>query len=325
MMRPIPEPPTAPLTIRLVLIALLPLILVYLYLEGQDFDPGMLEIRPEDNSLNKWLPRRLGSLVLAGPIRRYDQDSLYEYIDGHAEYFLAAGFRDLAVADYGRDAENQPQVVVNLYQLDSPLNAFAVLANEAGSGANVEVGTLGIANEQGINFIQGPWYVQMSLFDPALPNLELAQQLASQLPVADGAALSLCFPPLGEVVETQFVRKSYHGLDFLDKVLERTFRRAGQELRAFLISAPEAEIQRLTGELGRYLAAEGIPARSESRQGLTFHSVQDPYEGDWFYVALPDCLVGVYRALDASLMEEIGHFAQQSPTHPSAPRAPVRP
>lgn len=312
MGHPVPASPTAPLAIRIALMLLLPLILAYLYLEGQDFDPGVLELRSADPGNAKMLPKRLGNLELAGPIRHYDKDNLYEYINGHAEYFISAGFRGLTVADYGQDAENQPQVVVNLYQMDAPLSAFGVLANEAGKGASLEVGTLGIVNDRGLSFIQGTWYAQVSLFDPALPALDLARELAGHLPAADSAALVLRFPPLGAVVTTHFVRTAYRGLDFLDNVLERTFEREGQVLHAFLISASAAEIQRLTGELARFHAEEGIPSRTETHQGLTFHSVQDPYEGDWFYVPLPGSLLGVLKALDGSLSEEIARFAQTS-------------
>ncbi len=312
-----PQSPTAPLAIRLALIALLPLILVYLYLEGQDSDPGLLELRPAESQLAKAVPTRLGGLERTGAVRHYGKDNLYEYIDGHAEYFIGAGFQGLTVAEYGRDAENQPQLVVNLYQMDSPLSAFGVLVNEAGSSASVELGTLGFTSDQGLSFIQGPYYAQLSLFDPALPALDLARALATALPAADGAALSFGFPPLGTVLETRFVRASYRGLAFLNRVIERSFERNGRELDAFLISATAAEVQGITEALDQFLAEEGVASRTESHRDLAFHAVADPYEGDWFYVALPGGLLGVFSALDPTLMEEIARFASTAGPTPT--------
>lgn len=317
MSRPAPNPPTAPLAIRLALLALLPLILLYLYLEGRDFEPDLLELRPAEDEIGKVLPRRLGSLELAAPIRRYHKDNLYEYINGHAEYFISAGFQGLTVAEYGKDPEGQPQVVVNLYQMDSPLSAFGVLMNEAGTGTSLEVGALGFASDQGLSFIQGPTFIQMSLFDPALPGPELGRTLAAPLPGAGRVDLSFGFPPLGKVLETRFVRESYRGLDFLHRVIERRFERDGRELDAFVVSASDGEIQGLTEALNRFIAHEGFPSRTETHQELSFRAVADPYEGDWFYVALPGNLLGVFAALNAALMEEIARFARPSAPDPA--------
>lgn len=318
MRHPVAESPTAPFGVRLALIALLPVIAALLYLEGQDFDPGLLQLRPGSSASPGPFPKQLAALPMTGPARRYDKDNLYEYINGHAEHFIGAGFQGLSVGEYGMDAEGQPQVVINLYDMGTPINAFGLLVGEAGERKSADVGALGFTTGKGVSFIQGPYYVQLSLFDPALPALDLARELASKLPAqTENTDLAFSFPRLGEVVETRFIREYYRGIDFLNNVLERTFDRDGQKLDAFLITGTEDRIRALAGALANFLSAEGIAFRTLDRQGLQFHAVEDPYEGNWFFVALPGRLLGVFAPFDDALVEEIRRFGQPTRTEPS--------
>jgi hypothetical protein len=326
MTDPLAQSPTAPAAVRLLLLGLLPLIAGLLYLDGQRFDTGLLDLSAgAPGAATDPFPDRVAGLERAGPVRHFDKDNLYEYINGHAEYFIGAGFRTLAVGEYGTGADGQPRVVVNLYDLGTALNAFGVLANEAGDREPEAVGALAFRSGQGVDFIQGPYYAQVSLFDPGLPALETARELAAHLaPRAGGTELAFGFPDLGEVGETRFVREYYRGMEFLNRVLERSFVRDGREIQTFLVSGPDAEIAGIREALLGFLDEEGIAHRTRDEEGLRFQEVQDPYEGEWFFLALPERLVGVFAPLDASLSEDLRRFADQLAGPPSEPRGPAR-
>lgn len=306
------ESPTASTPIRFLLLAALPLIATLLYLDGQHYDPGLLDFKAAGNAESPAdrFPDRIGDMERAGQVRRYDADNLYEYINGHAEYFIGAGFQDLAVGEYGDAGDGQPRVVINLYHLGKALNAFGALVQESGDQAPVEVGALGFRSGQGVSFIQGPYYVQISLFDPQIDALpaarDMAAHLARQVPATE---LGFHFPDFGPVLSTRFVRQYYRGMDFLNQVLERSYQRGDGEMQAFQVTGSEQEITALGDTLSAFLRDDGIPSSSEERAGLIFHRVEDPYEGEWFFVILPGQLLGVYSPLADDLSEAIARFA----------------
>jgi len=307
------ESPTAPPALRLLLIALLPLMAALLYLDGQTYQPDLLQFEPgaaaPDHS--DLFPDRLGGLERAGPVRRYDEDTLYEYINGHAEYFIGAGFAGLSVGEYGAGADDQPSLVVNLYDMGNALNAFGVLVNEAGSGAPVDdVGALAFAAGSGVNFIQGPYYAQLNLFGARAEPLAAARELAARLARdSAGGELAFRFPDFGEVLATRFVREYYRGMEFFNRVLERDYRRDGEIFQAFVIPADEREVRDTARALTAFLDEDGIAYSRSEANGLTFTQVRDPYEGDWFFVPLKSRLIGVYAPLKHDLIEAVGEFA----------------
>jgi hypothetical protein len=322
------ESPTAPPAIRLLLVALLPLIALLLYLDGQVYDSDLLDFRKAatGGGLSADLfPDRIAGLDRAGQARRFDKDNLYEYINGHAEYFIGAGFRVLAVGEYGAGDDGQPRVVVNLYDMGGALNAFGVLANEAGDQAPVDVATLGFRGSQGVNFIHGPYYVQVSLFDPGLEPIEAAREMAAALAEkVEAVELAFRFPNLGTVKSTRFVREYYRGMEFFNNVVERTFDRDGKEIPAFVISGSADEIRALEQSLTGFLTDDGIPFQSVERNGLRFVEVEDPYEGNWFFVALEGQLVGTYAPLEDGMVEAISNFARNTLSDSAGARSDLR-
>jgi hypothetical protein len=311
--RPVANSPTTPFGIRLALIALLPLLALLLYLDGQRYDPDLVQLEARHGSAlpaPSLFPDSLAGVQRTGQVRHFDKANLYQYIDGHAEYFLDAGFRALAVGEYGDTGNGQPALVVSLYDMGAPLNAFGVLVDEAGDQEAVEIGSMGFRSGQGLNFIHGPFYVQMSLFDDTLPldaaGADLARNLAEQ---EKDPGFAFQFPNLGQVTSTRFVKEDYHGLGFLSQVLERGFKRDGEEMQAFLLQGSEAEIGGLVAAFEDFFGEDEMPYQRIERDGLVFFEVQDPYEGEWFFVPLSTRLVGVYTPLDDSLIAAIAKYA----------------
>ncbi len=311
MSRPTAASPSAPAPVRALLLLVLPLIAVLLYLDGQRYDPGLLSFKAEPaGTAGIAFPERVAGLQRFGQLRRYGADNLYEYINGHAEYFIGAGFTGLSVGEYGDDGNGQPKAVINLYHMGTALNAFGVLVDELGDRPSVDVGALGFRSGQGIGFIHGPYYAQISLFDPGLDALAVGGDMAAALAGAlDAKELAFRFPDFGPVQSTQFVREYYRGMEFFNKVLERSFRRGESSLQVFQISGGPDQIIALKDSLFRFLDEDGIPHRTEERHGLAFHLVQDPYEGEWFFVVLPGQFLGVYAPLADDLLSVISRFA----------------
>ena len=84
-------------------------------------------------------------------------------------------------------------------------------------------------------------------------------------------------------------------------MIERRFDRDGAEIEAFVIQGDAAKIAGLERGLLAFLDADAIGHEAVAVAGRTLHRVSDRYEGDWFFFATDDRLVGVYAPLDAGL------------------------
>jgi len=74
---------------------------------------------------------------------KYDSRTLFKYIDGAAELYLAYGFQNLTVHRF--EKSNQPPLIVELYEMASPEEAYGVFSFEhqdeaAGIGQGSEFG-----------------------------------------------------------------------------------------------------------------------------------------------------------------------------------------
>jgi hypothetical protein len=299
----------APLWSRWLLTLLLPLFALMIYWEGQDYESGLLQLEAPGQTAIPPVPEQLLSMPRFGQLRSYHADNLYEYINGHAEYYLSAGFQSLTVAEFAPDGAQQPQLVVNLYHMGEPLFAFGVLMNElAPDAVHLEgVGSMAFTSGSGLNLILGPYYVQLSSFskqaDLHSAALDLGESLRGE--IGEVAEFDLSFPDLGEPLATYFVKEDYRGLDFLHNVLERVFQRGDEEITLFLINGDEEIIDKTGRKLMLFLQQDGIPFEQQTFEGMTYHLVDDPYEGRWFFVLGQTRLLGAFAEPDPDLLISI--------------------
>src|SRR5271157_2779038 len=106
---------SVPLRYRLLLLGLLPCIAAVLYVRGQSYDPALIDFKtaagpvipavsaprqPVEKALPAPILQEIAGFRLLGKEHRYTKDNLYEHVDGHAEYFIGAGFAGLTVTEY---------------------------------------------------------------------------------------------------------------------------------------------------------------------------------------------------------------------------------
>jgi hypothetical protein len=194
---------------------LLPVIAAAIYVEGQKYDPATIDFKSQAgagaSNPAQSIPSDIAGCVRSGPVRSFTTENLYEYVDGHAEFFISAGFAGLWVMDYAKAARNSPNpksgvrppasmevrppaslavqptastaaaapasdVVVELYDMGGDIQAFGVLVDEAGEGTEpFEAGAMGFKTPQGISFFKGRWYVKVSVFSAEVQAVEFAR------------------------------------------------------------------------------------------------------------------------------------------------------
>ncbi|MEO5370648.1 MAG: hypothetical protein H7833_11320 [Magnetococcus sp. DMHC-1] len=310
--------PAPPWPVRVLLLLLPPLVALAVWMDGQRYDPGLLDFQKGGNpgsELAKMFPDTLGLLKKMGTIREYTEANLYEYINGHADFFIGAGFRRLTVVEYGPPGARQPTLVADVYDMGKPMQAFGVFTDQKGSQAEaVNVGDMAFVSDRTLGFIKDIYYVRLAAFAADTPLLEAARLLAGKIQSRAGATsgFTFAFPDLGTTGETRFIKENYRGMAFLNNVVERIFTGEKGEVRtAFLVNGTPATTQDLEKSMLAFLQGEGIKYQTSATQGQAkIYRVTDPYEGDWFFAVGQDRLLGVFGPCQPEHLQRLGEAAQ---------------
>lgn len=86
----------------------------------------------------------------------YDTESIYAYIDGHAEVYLAYGMRRCLSRRY-TGPEGEPNIVLDFFEQASPADAFGVFTHDR-EGKDVDIGQGGRVREGWLSFWKGRWF-----------------------------------------------------------------------------------------------------------------------------------------------------------------------
>ena len=299
---------------RIVLLALLPVIGIAIYLNGQDYDSALVNLREIQSSetgaaMESFLPDRISDLNRIGAVRSFTKETLYEYIDGHAEYYISAGFSRLVVGEYGmpeRDAES-PDLIIQIYDMVKGIQAFGVLSDESGglaNGSSSDIFTAG--STQGVNFSCGRYYVKLLAYDQAVPIDTVQREVRLKTGLKDEDIPEFArFPELGEVVKTRYVREAYRGISFFNSVMEREYKADGSAFDVALYLGDGNEVEKITDLFMKHFKESGIDYTPADINGTAIYNVKDPYEGDWVLIPLSDSLFGVYGDVDDDIIEKV--------------------
>ena len=86
----------------------------------------------------------------------YDTESIYSYIDGHAEVYMAYGMARCLSQRY-TGPEGEPDIVLDLFEQASPADAFGVFTHDR-DGDEVDIGQGGLYRYGWLSFWKGHWF-----------------------------------------------------------------------------------------------------------------------------------------------------------------------
>jgi hypothetical protein len=204
-----------------------------------------------------FIPEVEGFTPLA-PIQSYGPDNLSDKINGKAELYLSAGFKEMSCRSFGLGAAGGAHVEVLLYDMGSAQNAYAVFSGQRRSGSPSSPLTANAyATTNALFFTQGRFYVEI-VADRASETLQkslesYAKALLAKLPAEgetkDAAAL---FPKEGLVRETvRLCATDTFCLEGLNNVLTAEYNLKGGKATAFMAMRDTAE--QAQAEAKRYL------------------------------------------------------------------------
>ena len=297
---------------RVLLVGLLPLIALLIYIEGQKYDPALIQFQSAQSGgdvMTSFFPREIAGFSQIGQVRSYTKENLYEYVNGHAEYFISAGFIRLAVGEYSAtgSGENEPDVVVDIYNMGKSIQAFGVLSDESGGNmSDLQGGLTGFRTPLGISFVKGQYYIRVSAYNENVSLVTFTQSLASTIaPESDPLPEFARLPDIGHIVATRFIKEAYRGLQFVNNVIEREYLVNNETVYIFVYPGEKQEIKNLLGSFTDFFRQSDIPYSVTEQQGKRVFKVKDPFEGDWVLIPLPDALFGIYGSFDDKIINEI--------------------
>jgi hypothetical protein len=314
---------SVPLRYRLLLLGLLPIVAVVLYVTGQSYDPALIDFKSvvkeeatgaaaqPESALAVLAPstpvKDLAGYSQLGRARTYTKDNLYEHVDGHAEYFISAGFAGLVVYDFiatGSKAA-EPDLQAEVFDMGKTIQAFGVLVDESGEKPeSVSVGDMGFKTSGGVNFIRGRYYVKISAPNPKASSLKFALAFAETLPAGKDSFQGFAkLPRIGKIQATRFIKEGYLGLDFLHNVVEREYLSGDKKIKVALMSGSAQEMQALKTAFFDYFRKSKISYEKLGSTAFEAYRVVDKYEGNWFFIPAKDSIFAVFGTNDEAVLD----------------------
>ena len=231
------------------ILAVLGLITVGLLIQQSRFNPAVivamrapeLKGRPQAGSAPALaataalIPEVAGFTPLV-PTQSYGPDNLSDKIDGKAELYLSAGFKEMSCRSFGLGGSGGAHVEVFLYDMGSAPNAFAVFSGQRRSGSpSIPLTANAYATANALFFTQGKFYVEI-VADRASETLQksleayataLLAKLPSEGEAKDQAAL---FPKEGLARDTvRLMRRRHLWLGGFEQRAHRGIQPEGRE------------------------------------------------------------------------------------------------
>jgi hypothetical protein len=186
------------------------------------------------------LPEVSGFTPLA-PLESFGPENLSDKIDGKAELYLPAGFKEMSCRSFGLGASGGAHVEVFIYDMGSPPNAYAVFSGQRRPGSlSISLTANAYATANALFFTQGRYYVEI-VADRAAEALQsslkayataLLAKIPAQGETKDQAAL---FPKEGLALDTvRLSATDAFGLEGFNNVLTGEYNLKSGKATAFI-------------------------------------------------------------------------------------------
>ncbi len=292
---------------RLLLLLPLPVIAFWVVYSGVTYQGETVKLA----SLSSSSPL-LSAPELTGLERRerpivYTKDNLYEYVNGHAEFFISAGFEKLTVYQYSSE-KGAGELTLEIYDMGSPENALGTLSQEKGSARSVQdIGRKAYAAPGLLLFYKGRYYVKASGFHLEEETLlKAGEEVAGNIESGESGGGGSLLPGKNMIPDSRgFVKSNYLALSFLENVRTAVYELDGEKAEGFAFSSPPDRLLEFFDQEG----AEIIRRDIAEFQG---YLITSRYEGSLGLVTDGESTVGLKgEVADPLLKEYLGQAAAE--------------
>ena len=215
----------------------------------------------------------------SGEIQTFLPKTLYEYIDGAADLYLAYDFQELNVAEYLND--KKASVTVEIYRHQSPTHAFGIYSQERLPDANfLNIGDQGYIDKNILDFFSGSYYVKINSYNTGAEDREVLQAFAKKVVEDLGGKGGLpsilsSFPVEGNIRNSEkFIARNFLGYSFLNSAFTADYELSGKKFKLFLIDCGDKKGCR--NIIQKYLQ-QTKSAGKEVTEGR--YTLSDPHHG----------------------------------------------
>lgn len=287
--------------------------------QGESADSG---VGRENSSGSDTVPQGLISLSLP---QSYNAETLSDKINGKAELYLKAGFRQLETQRFGLVDRQDTWMERYIFNMGDYANAFAVFsAQRRPEGRALSFAGDAYLSENGLFLVNGPFYLEVIATDASEATQAGMERLARSFldahPVSPTHASPLRFlPENGRVAHTGArVAQNAFGLEGFNDIYTAVYRWDEIEAIGFITRKPSAqEAVQAAEAFVAYFLEYGGRRVSDSRKPAGMHIIEilDSIEviqtqGTYLY--------GVHEAGDLqralTLVEEIAQSIQRTQT-----------
>jgi hypothetical protein len=215
----------------------------------------------------------------SGEVQTFEPKTLYEYINGAADLYLACDFEELKVAEYtdGKKA----QVTVEIYRHKTPIHAFGIYSQERLPESNfIPIGAQGYIDKDILNFLAGSYYIKMSSYNTGNEDPEVlrgfAKKVAENLGEKSGLPSILSsFPRDGKKSNSEkLITKNFLGYSFMPPAFTAEYEIPGKKFRLFLMETGDKN--ECGNMIQKYLQQIKNPEK-EVKEGR--YTLSDPHHG----------------------------------------------
>jgi hypothetical protein len=235
---------------------------------------------PGEHELSGW--------QMQGAPYTYQSDTLYQYIDGAADQFIAYGFKKLCGAEYISTADKQESLVIDVYDMGSNLSAFGMFTSKKDPASpSLSIGAESFGNDQYVAFYKDRFYVEIQPRISAEKNRLIPQQ-AARLVARKIAGVSMrpaqlkIFPKAGKIAGSEnYIVGGILGHAFLPQGVVCEYHSDGTVIKAFVAPfSSSRNAQDAFDQYKQFLSALGKQVAQNNTVGERSFSAQEPYHSN---------------------------------------------
>lgn len=230
----------------------------------------------------------------------YGPDTLFDYINGGAELFLAYGFLELMVVELAEDRNHPNRATLEIYNMGTLENAFGVFKTEEGDQTyRLPGGAEGRLENGLLQFYKGKFYVKVFLPPQSEAYPKVVEKIGKTIEerikgtFSKPAFLDL-FPVTDRISGSEnYTSKDFLGQPFFKGMASAQFVQEGKTYRIFLSVEPNKEEAEKSFQAYReYLIRENA-YQGDLEGGIRGFIGRDPYYGDCVVSLTMGRIVGI--------------------------------
>lgn len=230
----------------------------------------------------------------------YGPDTLFDYINGGAELFLAYGFLELMVVELADDPNRTNRATLEIYNMGMLENAFGVFkTEEADKAYRLPGGAEGRLGNGLLRFYKGKFYVKVFLPPQSEGYPRVVEKIGKTIeerikgPFSKPAFVDL-LPVTDRISGSEnYTSKDFLGQPFFKGMASAQFVQEGKTYRIFLSVEPNKEEAEKSFQAYReYLIRENA-YQGPLKGGIQGFVGRDPYYGDCVVSLIKGRIVGV--------------------------------